>query len=243
METTIALGVLALAWTCYFLYCLRETRKSRPASRRFSPRITQRLGALGSSVSLETGKGLAGPQLRHGRMSLTAPPQSRIEANRRRNQIGVALVLLALGTLALVPTLGVAGWVLHIAVDIALLSFAVALVNLRQQNAQAELMDFLPRIPPAPQDQYQEEPLLATGTDDGFEARHHESSSVQAEPYYDPAELAQTNYERKHADPWLQDDEPQPESYRGPHTHRDPHMTYPNPQAFASLTGQHSQVG
>jgi len=130
MKESIVLLILGACWAGYLGWYWRENQKT---SRRRSDGIRAFSSGLGS---------LGGSATRAQAFSPSVPalaPRTATEAARRRRDVAVALVVAAVVTFFAAVAIGGVAVLLHVVVDLALLSYGYALVQRRNDEAEREI--------------------------------------------------------------------------------------------------------
>ena len=129
MKELIVLA-LGACWIGYLGWYWRENRRTSHHRRDGIRAFSHGLGTLGGSVSRV---GTFGP------VPSVLAPRSAADAARRRREVGVALSVAAV--LTLFAAIGVGGIVVlvHVVVDLALVAYAYALVQRRNNEAEREI--------------------------------------------------------------------------------------------------------
>ena len=130
MKESIVLLILGACWAGYLGWYWRENRKS---SSRRSDGIRAFSSGLGS---------LAGSASRSHAFTPSAAalaPRTANEAARRRREVLISLSVVAVLTFFAAVAIGGAAVLLHVVVDLALASYAYALVQRRNDEAEREI--------------------------------------------------------------------------------------------------------
>jgi Flp pilus assembly protein TadB len=130
MKESIVLLMLGACWAGYLAWYWRENKKTSHRRSDGIRAFSSGLGTLGGSASRAQSFAPAVPAL---------APRSAHEAARRRREVMVALVAAAVFTFLAAVAIGGAAIFLHVVVDLALASYAYALVQRRNDEAEREI--------------------------------------------------------------------------------------------------------
>ena len=147
MTILFLVGLLS-AWAGYFVYCGIKDSGIVLHGRNGIAAFNRNLGALSEASTNTAGprptKQLpAGMQAANGSRVLLNHPRSSQEAGRRRRNVMIGLIGVAVAALISTFAIGTVGLVIHFLADLALLGFASLAVHWRHRSAEHEMRTLL----------------------------------------------------------------------------------------------------
>ena len=130
MKESIVLLVLGACWAGYLGWYWRENKKTSHRRADGIRAFSSGLGSLGGSAARSQTLSPSVPAL---------APRTAHEAARRRREVMIALVAAAVLTFFAAVAIGGVAVLAHVVVDLALASYAYALVQRRNEEAEREI--------------------------------------------------------------------------------------------------------
>ncbi|MEZ5167979.1 MAG: hypothetical protein R2695_16385 [Acidimicrobiales bacterium] len=130
MKESIVLLVLGACWAAYGAFYVRDSRRSSHRRSDGIRSFSSGLGSLGATA-------LRSPGFDRGSAGLA--PRTASDAARRRREVALSLVVLALITFFAALSFGGVLVVFHLLVDVALAAYGYALMQRRNDAAEREM--------------------------------------------------------------------------------------------------------